>query len=274
MQSAPQQPCVPVTFGSPSFHGRNVGGLALTDARFPPGQVLQPHIHERATLALMLEGGFDCLLPGKTLPCEPGTLHTEPAEERHGNRMGSAGAHVLVIQPDAAAAEDIRPYTDLLDRVALCPQSPASGIAWRLAAELYASDSAAPLAIEGLATELFALAARVLDRREPRPPRWLTRAQEYIHARFRNAPSIGEIARAVEVHPVRLARGFRSHFGVSIGTYVRRLRLDWAAVELATSRVPLSTLAIRAGFADQSHFTRAFRSHQGVTPHRYRDQAR
>ncbi len=64
--------------------------------------------------------------------------------------------------------------------------------------------------------------------REPRPPRWVTCAQEYVHARFREAPQLGEIARAVDVHPARLARAFRSQLGVSIGTYVRRLRLDWS----------------------------------------------
>jgi AraC family transcriptional regulator len=130
------------------------------------------------------------------------------------------------------------------------------------------------LAIEGLASELFACAARALDPREPRPPRWLTRAQEYVHARFREAPQLGEIARAVDVHPVRLARAFRSHHGVSIGRYVRRLRLDWAAVQLAATGVPLSVVALRAGFADQSHFTRAFRRQHGVTPQRYRSRAR
>jgi len=56
----------------------------------------------------------------------------------------------------------------------------------------------------------------------------VTCAQEYVHARFREAPQLGEIARAVDVHPARLARAFRSQLGVSIGTYVRRLRLDWS----------------------------------------------
>jgi AraC family transcriptional regulator len=58
--------------------------------------------------------------------------------------------------------------------------------------------------------------------------------------------------------------------GVSVGDYVRRLRLEWAANELATSELPLADVAIGAGFVDQSHFTRAFKRHTGVTPGRFR----
>jgi len=74
----------------------------------------------------------------------------------------------------------------------------------------------------------------------------------------------------VEVHPAHLARAFRAHFRMSMGPYVRRLRLDWAAGELARSDLPLAAVALAAGFADQSHFTRTFKRYLGVTPNVYR----
>ena len=55
-----------------------------------------------------------------------------------------------------------------------------------------------------------------------------------------------------------------------MGTYVRRLRLNWAAAELARSDASLAQTALAAGFADQSHFTRAFRRYTGFTPSAYR----
>jgi transcriptional regulator GlxA family with amidase domain len=63
---------------------------------------------------------------------------------------------------------------------------------------------------------------------------------------------------------------FRRHYGVSIATYLRRLRLDRAAAKLAGSDAPVARIAAEEGFADQSHFTRAFTCHTGVTPARYR----
>jgi AraC-like DNA-binding protein len=55
-----------------------------------------------------------------------------------------------------------------------------------------------------------------------------------------------------------------------VGEYVRRLRLDWATAQLAATDTPLAVLAAEAGFADQSHFTRAFKGYAGLTPGKYR----
>jgi hypothetical protein len=64
-------------------------------------------------------------------------------------------------------------------------------------------------------------------------------------------------------------RAFRQRFGVTVCQYARNLGLEWAASQLA-SESPLAEIAVKAGFADQSHFTREFRRHFGVTPGRYR----
>jgi AraC-like DNA-binding protein len=55
-----------------------------------------------------------------------------------------------------------------------------------------------------------------------------------------------------------------------LGSYVRRLRLEWVAAELLGSEDSLASLALAAGFADQSHLTRAFKRHTGLTPLAYR----
>lgn len=55
-----------------------------------------------------------------------------------------------------------------------------------------------------------------------------------------------------------------------MGSYVRGLRLEWAARELVQSEAPLARVASGAGFADQSHFTRFFKRQFGITPNAYR----
>ena len=64
------------------------------------------------------------------------------------------------------------------------------------------------------------------------------------------------------VHRAHLVRAFRARFGISVGAYVRRERIRWAARALRNSDAPIAEIALQAGFADQSHFTRTF-----VTPH-------
>ena len=75
------------------------------------------------------------------------------------------------------------------------------------------------------------------------------------------------------MHPAHLARRFRARFGESVGSYARNARLDWAAARLR-SDAPLARIACEAGFADQSHFTRAFGRRFGVAPGRYRTALR
>ena len=82
--------------------------------------------------------------------------------------------------------------------------------------------------------------------------------------------TLDELAAVAGVHRAHLVRSFRARYGVSIGVYVRRERIRWAARALRHSDAPLAEIALRAGFADQSHFTRTFVKHMGVSPGRYR----
>ena len=71
------------------------------------------------------------------------------------------------------------------------------------------------------------------------------------------------------MHPVHLARTFRRVYQTTFAAYVRDLRIECARRELA-GRAPLSDIAALAGFADQSHFSRLFKQHTGLTPSEYR----
>ena len=263
---------VPITMGATGISTLPLDDFLVTEAVFPAHERLPPHVHDRATLAVMLEGCFDLSITHRVFSCEPGSAVTEPAEERHGNMLGSGGAHVVVIQPDPRALEGLGACGRFFDEVRHARRSPACGPAWRIAGELHDPDSATPLAVEGLVLEMLALASRQ-DRWE-RPRRrvqpWLARARDELHARFRDPPRIRELARAAGVHPDYLARAFRVRFGVPIGSYVRRLRLDWAATRLEVAEEPIARIGLEAGFADQSHFTRAFKRYTGMTPAEYR----
>jgi AraC family transcriptional regulator len=129
-----------------------------------------------------------------------------------------------------------------------------------------------PLAVEGAALEILVAAARPVgrDALPRRPPAWLKRVVDLLQARFLDGLRLPEVAREAGVHPVHLTRVFRAHHGVSLGAYVRGLRLDWAATRLAGSRSTLGDIALEAGFADQSHFTRMFKRHTGSTPGQFR----
>lgn len=93
---------------------------------------------------------------------------------------------------------------------------------------------------------------------------------EYVDANLTGDLSLHGIASAVRVRPHRLARDFRDRTGVPLHQYVLGRRVDRAARLLRTSHLPLATVAVDCGFADQSHLTTAFRRRVGVTPAVYR----
>jgi len=261
---------VPITLGSPAFHSLDLGPATVTDAWFPARTVLPRHTHERASVVVMMEGSFDLGLASATRHCAPTAVFSEPAGSAHTNRMGTAGAHVVVVQPDPAETELFRPFAAVLEQATHRYHAGLAGRAAQLAQELRARDDLGALAAEGIVMELLVNLTRLAPRPRGRPPVWIWRAQELLHARFGGTVRLAEVAREVAVHPAHLARAFRGQFGVTVGEYVRRLRLDWAAAELERSETSLAGVALAAGFADQSHFTRAFRRYTGLTPSVYR----
>jgi AraC family transcriptional regulator len=144
----------------------------------------------------------------------------------------------------------------------------ATLLAHRVSRELERPDAYTPLALEGLALELTAAARRQHDNGLPEPR--LDAVREMIVQDLSSPPSLSQIAREIGLHPSHLARAFRARYGESIGEYGRRLRLEWSAQRLVRSDEALASIAARAGFADQSHFTREFKRRFGVTPGAYR----
>jgi AraC family transcriptional regulator len=98
----------------------------------------------------------------------------------------------------------------------------------------------------------------------------LKQAKDFIADEFSQPLTLSIIAGAVNVHPVYLANSFRRHYGCTIGEYVRQRRVKFACDRISNSRDPLAEVALAAGFANQSHFARAFKQVTGMTPGEYR----
>lgn len=131
-------------------------------------------------------------------------------------------------------------------------------------------DETSPLAIEGLVLEMMVEASRSHEGARGRiPPRWLEQAKDVLHAQFSTSLTLTDIAEAVGVHPSHLAREFRKHYRHTVGEYVRQLRVEYARLQISAGGGTLAEIAAAAGFADQSHFTRTFRQHTGLTPLEY-----
>jgi AraC family transcriptional regulator len=248
------------------------GGFTVTEGVHRHGADLPWHDHATPTICFVLNGAFTEMWRGGSIACTSSTLKITPAGERHCDHFNRGDVRGLLIEADDQQVEAIRPYSAVLDERESFQGGQLAGIGWRVYHELQRMDPAAPLAIEGLLLELVATASRAREHngKERGRPRWLEEARDRIHGGLGSRPSLSGLAMAVGVHPVTLARGFRQVFGCTVGEYVRNLRIERAAHQLAQTELSLAEIALAAGFSDQSHFSNLFRQHTGLSPSRFR----
>lgn len=82
------------------------------------------------------------------------------------------------------------------------------------------------------------------------------------------------LARAVSLSVRQLERLFAGHLGTTIGDLYLKIRLDRARALVHETAMPLLEIAIACGFANGSHFSRAYRKRFGASPNRDRQSAR
>ncbi|MCE9595836.1 MAG: AraC family transcriptional regulator [Planctomycetes bacterium] len=241
---------------------RRAGAFCFTETWHAPALVLNEHEHELACVHFVLAGCYCETFDGRERQLQPGALLYKPPGVRHANRFHDVGARTLRLELDRELV------ADLGDRARLARDTRENELellARRLHAELLAEDDLSPLALEGLALELTAaLFRRARDRRNDL--RLAERCAEHLQERFRGSLGLSDLAREFGADRTALARAFRARFRTSIGEYLRRLRVGEVMRELSRGERRLVDISLAAGFADQSHCTRVFRTLTGLTP--------
>jgi AraC family transcriptional regulator len=251
------------------------GALLLTRAWFPPRLRLPPHAHARASLAVVLRGGWTGELERRPTELRRrDSVVVTPSGARHSNAFGPQETEVLVVEVQDDSAHGVQEVRSLLSRPTTLQHRGLGGLAARLAAELRTPDDHSPLLSHGLALELLATAGRAsLGERGVSRPAWLERARECLHQGLSRRWTLEALAGAAEVEPSRLVRGFRRHLRTTPADYLRQLRVQEARALLAGSERPVAEIALDLGFTDQSHLTRVFRRSFGETPAAFRTKA-
>ena len=97
---------------------------------------------------------------------------------------------------------------------------------------------------------------------------------ERIDAHAATLLSVDGLAGAFGLSPGHFARKFQQSTGLSLGRFVNTRRIGMAIPLLVGGTSSLARIAIDLGFSSQSHFTRLFSSHTGMSPQQFRRQQR
>jgi AraC family transcriptional regulator len=245
------------------------GGLSCHEVFYPGGARLDEHAHASAFFGLSIDGHYRDISGGRTLEARPRSVVFHASGEEHAVAVAEADLRCFVLELDAAEIE--RQYGVLLPgTVRHANGGPLALLLANVYREFRHPDACSSLAIQGFLLQLLVSASRADVRVEHGHPPWLGRVTELLHQRFRSRLSLQEIAIEVGVSPARISSVFRSVHGRSMAEEQRRLRIEFACRRMLDGHATLAEIAVEAGFADQPHFSRAFKLITGMTPAQYR----
>lgn len=227
----------------------------------PPGTRLQGHGHESGHVCLVEGGSFEERVSGRTEACHPGTLRVSRPGTEHEITAGSEGVDCLLLEFPGTFLDDATPtlvpsffcrYPSITSALPTLMRRGGPDRDWELESAIY---------------ELMARVGRENRfRRAGVPPAWLRRVRDRLAAGGDRRPELSELATESGVNACHLVRSFRDHYGMSMGEWARRRRLERARHLISRGQDSLSRIAVELGFADQPHLTRDFRARYGVTP--------
>jgi AraC-like DNA-binding protein len=237
------------------------------------------HTHEGFAIGVIERGAEEFYYRGATHIAPAGSIVViNPGEIHTGNAVTREGWSYRMLYPDASLLQQVA--SELRGHQSDIPFFPApifqdtylASIIHRL--HLSLEDPASTLERESRLVEAFAqLIVRHADNRlQARAVRKerqsVRRVREYVEAHYAENVSLEQLANVANLSPFHLLRVFQDETGLSPHVYLTQIRITRAKSLLAFG-LSIAQVALETGFVDQSHLTRQFKRHTGITPGQY-----
>jgi AraC family transcriptional regulator len=243
----------------------DAGGIILTETEYHNTVFEGWHRHENIHISLIIKGGNreerkrsdTAVLPGALLFYRPDELHRNLHTSHPSKNIN------LEISPAFLAEHDLQDAD--LQTLIENPMDARLTMLQMYQEALRAED----LSKESLHMLFWQLIVQTSASYRVPEPNWVGRVRELLHDNWDSQPSLQELALASGAHPVTISKQFTRYFGCTLGTYMRKLKVDHAVLMIKNSKLPLTEVAYVCGFADQSHFIRAFKKLTAFLPKAY-----
>jgi AraC family transcriptional regulator len=228
------------------------------------------HTHESAHFLFVVKGTYEATIKDKKRFFSSSSIIYYPAGTTHRDRFCEREERrFLTVSLTSETNKKLHNEIKFVDHSVDFNNPEISCLGKRIYREIQAPDGLSSIVLDCLANELLVYSARDSEN-SAKPPAWLKTARELIRDRCTEPVSVAEVAAAVAVHPLHLARSFRRYFGCSPGEFLRSSRIEFASNLLLNSKKTLAEIALISGFADQSRFTHSFKQIVGTTPAKFR----
>jgi AraC-like DNA-binding protein len=236
------------------------------------------HVHDYFVIGLVEDGAQSYWYRGAQHVTPPGQIFVVNPDEPHtGEAASPEGYTYRTLYPRAdylaRVADDVgkRPSLPFLKGAVLCDPL----LATMLSSFHKCLAEAAPK-VESESFLLEALARLIAKHADPQAtPRpagrerlAVRKACEYMEANFGENVSMSKLADLVSLSPYYFARTFEREIGLPPHSYLEGVRIRKVR-EFLDQGEPLISVALSAGYSDQSHLTRRFKRFLGITPGQY-----
>lgn len=185
--------------------------------------------------------------PGGRTPWEYAWINFSGAEALWGGLIQRYG-DIVTLDPDGESVGLLKQITRLYQMKGFLDRYHSSELLGRL--------------LSALARELGQI--RTLDESPVR------QAQDYLRDHHRRPINIKEVATQFGVSREHFARIYHAETGETPAVFLRQLRLQTARRLLRSTNMPVREVAEQSGFGSSTHFCRAFRLAQKMSPEEYR----
>ncbi|MFB6454828.1 helix-turn-helix domain-containing protein [Chitinophaga sp. Hz27] len=243
-------------------------GLTLTDTEYTQKRVPW-HYHENRYFTFLLQGGMTEANKKHSYECLSGDLLYHNWDDAHYNIASdnyTRGVHIEVTEKwfdHLDISSDVKEGSMRVNDPAIKTWM------YEIFREMKLAGAGAQLAIDALLLQIFSRLGKMHIVSEKQKPGWLNKVEEILYASSTEL-SLTYLAAAANVHPVHLSREFPRFYGMSLGDYVRNIRMQKAIRLLSDNDLSLTGIAYACGFSDQSHFIRCFKSYHRLTPLQFR----
>lgn len=236
------------------------------------------HSHETFGIGIVEQGSVKTVQGGTTYTIPSGSIVLFNPDEVHAcGAANEAGWTYRMLYPDPAVLEQV--MVDITNRQQT-PFFPFAAVQDHdLARRIWQLHTASTEPGSNLMQEscLLSTLTHLLTRYTRECPglpivgletRGVMQARDYLEAHYNENVSLEQLAEIVGLPHFRLFRAFRKELGLPPHKYLTQIRITRAKHDLAKG-IPIGTVAIATGFADQSHLNRHFKRLVGATPKQY-----
>ncbi|MBE0601175.1 MAG: helix-turn-helix transcriptional regulator, partial [Firmicutes bacterium] len=98
----------------------------------------------------------------------------------------------------------------------------------------------------------------------------LRQVLEYVQEHYASHIIVADLAATCCCSESYINHLFTKHFGVSVSTYINKIRIEHAKYALLITTDKISTIATDVGFSEPSYFSKVFGNLLGISPSEFR----